>query len=74
MRELQPVLARRFRLDEGVPRIAQQISHKRIFAHREAMVIGDGFRVVIGVMDNRQGHQGRNLAGFPPVSTYAQHA
>ena len=74
MGQMQPVLRRRFRQDELMPRLPQQLGHERIFAHREAMVIGNRLRVVIGMVNNGQGHQGRNLAGFAPGSTYAPHA
>ena len=72
MREVQPVFQRGLRRYETVARVAEKFGHERIFAHREAMVIGDRFRVIVNMVDNGQCHIGWNLAGFPPVSTYAR--
>ena len=74
MREVQPVFQRGLRGYETVARVAEKFGHERIFAHRETMVIRDGFRVIINMVNNGQSHAGRNLAGFGPVSTYARHA
>ena len=74
MGQMQPVFGRGLRLNETMARLAQQLGHERIFAHRETMVIRDRFRVIINMVNDGQGHTGRNLAGFGPVSTYARHA
>ena len=74
MGQLQLVRAGIARQDEVMARLAQQLCHEGIFAHREAVVIGHGLRIIIGVVDNRQAHQARNLEGFPLISTYSKQA
>ena len=74
MREVQPVFRCGLWLYEAMACLAEKFGHERIFAHRETMVIRDGFRVIINMVNNGQSHAGRNLAGFGPVSTYARHA
>ena len=56
MRKMQPALRRMGRHDKSLATLAQQLGNQRIFPHREAVAIRHAVGVIIGMVDDRQGH------------------
>ena len=67
MGKVEPALRGVLRLRHRLAAGPQQLSHKRVFAHRETVPVRHAVGVIVGVMDDRQAHPFRSALTAPIV-------